>query len=302
MLCKGLLLSGVALLVASTSAFSADVMLVRKAPQPAAAAPLPPVWAGFYAGPTLGWARGDSTGYYQGTTPGTSTTPPPTPATTLPTSSPAPGPVPTFDIPQSAYQRCKDRYSTVVQRNARAQELFQTYGIECQLDPITPGALAGYNFQFGSIVAGIEGDVGWIGRHSQIILAPDGSQRYDQFGVTWTSHLRGRVGYAFGQYLPYFAGGVALAGYNVAHFRSDANGSVLWTANDTRVGYTIGGGVEIANLFLSFLPGWVFRAEYLYDHFNPKQYDWIPGMRYTVLDLNMHTARAAATYRFSGPR
>jgi len=170
------------------------------------------------------------------------------------------------------------------------------------LDPITPGALAGYNFQFGSIVAGVEGDVGWIGRHSPIIWAPDGSQRYDQFGVTWTSHLRGRVGYAFGQYLPYFAGGMALAGYNVAHFRSDDTGSVLYTANDTRVGYTIGGGVEIANLFPSLLPGWVFRAEYLYDHFNPKQYDWVPGMRYTVLDLTIHTARAAATYRFSGPR
>jgi hypothetical protein len=133
MLCKGLLLSGVALLVASTSAFSADVMLVRKAPQPAAAAPLPPVWAGFYAGPTLGWARGDSTGYYQGTTPGTSTTPPPTPATTLPTSSPAPGPVPTFDIPQSAYQRCKDRYSTVVQRNARAQGVSSTRSHQVRL-------------------------------------------------------------------------------------------------------------------------------------------------------------------------
>jgi hypothetical protein len=60
--------------------------------------------------------------------------------------------------------------------------------------------------------------------------------------------------------------------------------------------------LKIANLFPSFLPGWVFRAEYLYDHFNPKQYDWVPGMRYTVSDLTMHTARAAATYRFSGPR
>jgi outer membrane immunogenic protein len=304
MLCKGLLLSGVALLVASTSAFSADVKLVRKAPPPAVAAPLPPVWAGFYAGPTLGWAGGNSTGYYQGTTPGTTT--PPTPANTLPTPAPAPGvasaPGSTSTADIREYERCHAPYSTVLQRNARAQEIFQTYGIECWLDPITPGALAGYNFQFGSIVAGIEGDVGWIGVHSPIIFAPDGSKRYDQFGVTWTSHLRGRVGYAFGQYLPYFAGGVALAGYNVAHFRSDDTGSVLWTANDTRVGYTIGGGVEIANLFPSFLPGWVFRAEYLYDHFNPKQYDWVPGMRYTVSDLTMHTARAAATYRFSGPR
>jgi len=172
------------------------------------------------------------------------------------------------------------------------------YAIACNLDPITPGALAGYNFQLGSIVAGVEADVGWIGRHSPIIPAPDGSQRWDQFGVTWTGHVRGRFGYPIGDFLPFVAGGLALAGYNVAHFRSDASGSVLYTANDTRAGYTIGGGVEIANLFPSLLPGWVFRGEYLYDHFNPKQYDWVPGMRYTVLDLTIHTLRAAATYRF----
>jgi outer membrane immunogenic protein len=175
----------------------------------------------------------------------------------------------------------------------------QAYAICALLDPITPGALAGYNFQFGNIVTGVEGDAGWIGRHSPIIWAPDGSLRYDQYGVTWTGHVRGRVGYAVGQYLPYFAGGLAFAGYNVAHYHSDATGSVLYSTNDIRVGYTIGGGLEIANLFQSLLPGWTLRGEYLYDHFNPTQYDWVPGMRYTVLDLTIHTVRAAATYRFS---
>jgi hypothetical protein len=37
-------------------------------------------------------------------------------------------------------------------------------------------------------------------------------------------------------------------------------GSVLYTANDTRAGYTIGGGGEIANLLPSLLPGWLFRG------------------------------------------
>jgi hypothetical protein len=32
-----------------------------------------------------------------------------------------------------------------------------------------------------------------------------------------------------------------------------------------------------------------------------KRYDWVPGMRYTVVDLTIHTLRAAATYRFSVP-
>jgi opacity protein-like surface antigen len=273
-MCKTLLLAGAALVAAMTTAFSADVKLVRKAPP--AAIPLPPSWAGFYAGPTVGWATGHSQGYYQGTTP-----PPPPPLPTIPKEDP-----------------CKfgDNFFTA------SPLLAAVYAISCNLDPVTPGVVAGYNFQLGNLVAGIEADVGWIGRHSPVIPAPDGSQRWDQFGVTWTGHARGRIGYPVGDFLPFVAGGLALAGYNVAHFRSDASGSVLYSANDTRVGYTIGGGVEVANLLPSLLPGWVFRGEYLYDHFNAKQYDWVPGMRYTVLDLSIHTLRAAATYRFSTPR
>jgi outer membrane immunogenic protein len=183
------------------------------------------------------------------------------------------------------------------------------YVIDCLLDPITPGAVVGYNWQAGNVVVGAEADVGWIGRHSPIIFAPDGSNRWDQFGVTWNGHVRGRVGYAVshclpfvGQCLPYVAGGLALAGFNVAHFRSDATGTALYSANDTRAGYTIGGGVELADFPLTFLQGWSFRGEYLYDHFNPEQYVWVPGMRYTVLDLTIQTVRAAATYHFPAPR
>jgi len=301
MWCKGLLLCGMTVIAAMTSGFAADLKPVRKEPPRAtAAAPLPPSWAGFYAGPTLGWAKGRSEGFYQGTGP----TPPPT-TPTAPTivatpTTPITPTTPTTPTTPAANAPITD-ITAINCTVPQLQQFLIGYFFGCILDPITPGALAGYNFQFGSLVAGVEADAGWIGRHSPQVPAPDTSGRWDQFGVTWTGHVRGRVGYAFGQYLPFVAGGLALAGYNVAHFRSDATGSVLYTANDTRVGYTIGGGVEIANLFPSFLPGWVFRGEYLYDHFNPRQYDWVPGMRYTVLDLTIHTLRAAATYRFSTP-
>jgi opacity protein-like surface antigen len=104
------------------------------------------------------------------------------------------------------------------------------------------------------------------------------------------------VAYAFGQYLPYIAGGLALAGFKIGHFRGATN--TLWEARDTRVGWTVGPGVEVAGI----VPGWTFRGEYLYDYFDRKQYDWVPGMRYTVADLTMHTLRAAATYRFFNAR
>jgi outer membrane immunogenic protein len=239
---RNLLLASVALFTAIAPAFPADV-------RPTPDAFTPAHWAGFYAGPTLGWATGNSDGYYQGGTP-----PPP------------PGSL----------------EATI-------------YGIVgLLLDPITPGALAGYNFQLGNVVAGPEVDLGWIGARGRK-WAPDGSQRYDEIGVTWNGHARGRIGHVFGPYLPYVAGGVALAGFEPAHFRSNAAGSNLWTASDTRIGYTVGGGVEVAGI----IPGWMLRGEYLYDHFGRKQYDWVPGMRYSVMDLTMHTLRAAVTYRFS---
>jgi hypothetical protein len=49
---------------------------------------------------------------------------------------------------------------------------------------------------------------------------------------------------------------------------------------------------------LHFLRGWSFRGEYLYDHFNPKQYDWVSGISNSELDLTIHTVRGAVIYHF----
>jgi opacity protein-like surface antigen len=278
---RGLLLSSVALVAAmtvaaTTSAFAADLKPIRKAP--AAAVALTPSWKGFYAGPTLGWATGKSEGFYQGITP-------PPPSTT----------------PSGPRLPSNDCDSVVSEAGAESPQVAAAQYFFCiLLDPIAPGALAGYNFQFGNLIAGPEIDLGWIGAGGRT-WAPDGSLRYDELRVTWYGHARARIGHAFGRYLLYVAGGFAFAGFEPSHFRSDATGTVLYTTHDTRVGYTIGGGVEIANVFPSVLPGWVFRGEYLYDHFNSKQYDWVPGMRYSVLDLSIHTLRGAVTYRFPAP-
>jgi opacity protein-like surface antigen len=265
MKCRCTFVSALALLAATASVRAGDLAPVHQA-SPASAQ----TWTGFYAGATLGWARGGSSGSYHGI-------------------SPPPPPIP----PHAAFT------STCGDPDADRTIASAAYVICALLDPITPGALAGYDFRLGSMVAGLEADVGWIGRHSPVTPASDGSTRWDQFGVTWTGHVRGRFGYPVGNYLPYVAGGLALAGFNAAHFRSDATGSALYSASDTRAGFSIGAGIEVADLFPTALPGWVFRAEYVYDHFPDKQYDWVPGMRYSVLDLTINTLRAGVTYRFS---
>src|SRR6185295_19010476 len=66
------------------------------------------------------------------------------------------------------------------------------------------GGTLGYNYQVGSIVYGIEGDFDWADIKGNVAC----------IGVitcetknTWLATFRGRLGYAFDRWLPYFTGG-----------------------------------------------------------------------------------------------
>ena len=125
---------------------------------------------------------------------------------------------------------------------------------------ITIGGQAGYNWQFApSWVAGIEGDISWLGiDHGNIDL-------YDipaTLGIktNWLATLRGRVGYSTGPALLYVTGGGAWV-----NVRDSFQGSAAWaggplvSSTKTLSGYTVGGGIE------TVLTGkWTSRSEYLY--------------------------------------
>jgi opacity protein-like surface antigen len=293
-------------LVASASAFAADVKLVRKAPP----RPIPVFsWAGPYAGVALGWTRAKSRSRVFDDPPCEPTDPTCSPPPTTPPTSPnIPGGLPIVKLNPS----CGDIQSEITRLIASGRMVSQTLDVasaDC-IDPIRPAVLAGYNFELGNkLIGGLEADFGWIGGRSdgRLIIMPDGSSIFDQYKVTWNAHARGRLGYAInqcvpgfiGQCLPYIAAGLALVGFEPTHINSNAAGvATVYGANDTRAGYTIGAGLEIADLAPSILRGWSFRAEYLYDHFSSKQYDWIPGLRFSVYDLSLFTWRAAAIYHF----
>ena len=113
------------------------------------------------------------------------------------------------------------------------------------------GGTAGYNWQLGQGVFGLEGDMDWSGLRgsSAIAACPGGSCSTSS---TWLSTVRGRVGYAFDRFMPYFTGGLA-----IGDIRAGAPG--VPGASDTNAGWAVGGGVELA------LPGnWSAKAEYLH--------------------------------------
>jgi outer membrane immunogenic protein len=112
------------------------------------------------------------------------------------------------------------------------------------------GGTAGYNWQYGRAVLGLEGDADWSGLKGTSTTAgcPAGCTTSD----SWLSTVRGRVGYTFGGVLPYVTGGLA-----VGDIQASAPG--LPGASTTNAGWTLGGGVEVA------LPGnWSAKAEYLH--------------------------------------
>jgi outer membrane immunogenic protein len=99
------------------------------------------------------------------------------------------------------------------------------------------GGHVGYNIQMGAFVAGLEVDGGWagIGGDNTFTAAALSSN------IGWLSSTRGRIGYAWDNWLVYATGGLALAGQEVTASSIGAN-AVL---SDTLVGYAVGGGVEM---------------------------------------------------------
>jgi outer membrane immunogenic protein len=134
------------------------------------------------------------------------------------------------------------------------------YAAEATSDPLAikggfAGGTLGYNWQFGTIVAGLEIDGAWA----------DVSQTATAAGITASdklqalSTIRGRVGVAFDQVLLYGTGGFALADEKV----SVTALGITVSDSQTRTGWTMGAGLE-----WMFVPRWSLKAEYLYRRFD----------------------------------
>ena len=125
------------------------------------------------------------------------------------------------------------------------------------------GAHVGYNVQLSQFVVGLEGDVDGSSLSRTVSGTPfiDGRVLVP---VTISSNLnvqgsiRGRVGYAWDRVLLYATGGVAFAGINGSISTLFGYDSI----STTRVGWTVGGGLEYA-----VTNNWSIRAEYRYAQF-----------------------------------
>jgi outer membrane immunogenic protein len=166
---------------------------------------------------------------------------------------------------------------------------------DTDLDGFAGGGLAGWNLQFGSVVVGLEGDLGLSAQHGTIEGSvtlgppdPPGPYHYtDKFYKNWEAHLRARVGWACGDLQVFAAGGLAVAGIEFG-YQSIHDGSYDWDS-ETLLGWTAGAGLDYA-VDESFS----VRLEYLYDDYGSA---WYFDHRDSV-DLTTHSLRLAIAYGF----
>jgi len=142
------------------------------------------------------------------------------------------------------------------------------------VDGAIGGIHAGYNEQFdGGFVVGLEGDIdisGINGSDRAVTIA--GPSRLEMKN-RWQGSIRARFGYAFDRILVYATGGVAFA--DIRERWNLANGLFVGSDTNTRVGWTVGGGVEYA-----FDDHWSARAEVRYSDFGKSNFAVAPGVRF----------------------
>lgn len=239
-------------------------------------------WTGFYVGVHGGYSKGDWDGQLRSSA-GTPTAPP-----------------------------------TVIDINGEHRTL--------DADGWLGGLQLGYNRQIGNFVLGFETDVSWSEfdgdatyRTRNFLTAPDQlyydkehKPKLDYFGT-----VRGRIGYAFGNFLPYATGGLAWGKTQEDMVVDQYASGPVWAtgltpneasghADERHIGWTAGAGVET-----KVGSGWSLKAEWLYVDLGKADYLFIgqhnngtfAGQSFATdafpADLTFDVYRIGLNYQFS---
>ena len=134
------------------------------------------------------------------------------------------------------------------------------------------GGTAGYNWQHGNIVYGVEVDAAGGSINQRL---GDAESTIRAFGS-----VTGRVGYAANNWLIFAKGG-----YGWANSKISGAG---FSATRSLDGYVVGGGVEYG-----ITPNWSLKGEYLWSALDG---DTVAGLADTT--QNLQTVKFGANYRF----
>jgi outer membrane immunogenic protein len=195
-------------------------------------------------------------------------------------------------------------------------------GLGSQSAGFIGGGQAGYNWQTGAFVLGVETDFDgttlsktfdrtgtpFSGVGVPIGLLGDSLSLHAKTSLSWLGTTRGRVGFVAtpdNRLLIYGTGGVAYAGGNAKFSVFDATSGAFWSGNPstTRVGWTIGGGVEYA-----LTNNITIKGEYLYANLGSSSFNtagnaaaatFFPGVSANgKVEYNASIFRGGVNYKF----
>ena len=169
------------------------------------------------------------------------------------------------------------------------------------------GGQAGYNWQFGSAVLGVEGDLNWSSLDHQgfIGLSDSGEQGKDGLKLDAFASLRARAGLAAGRSLFYLTAGPALGHVNgFANSYTDitfTTQTASWKETGLDWGMAAGPGLEVA-----LDNNWSIKGEYLFLDFADKTTNIQPqsacpqggGNCRIGFPLTAQVARVGLNYKF----
>ncbi len=176
------------------------------------------------------------------------------------------------------------------------QDQFNDYGGHTA-SGFVAGGQVGCDYQVGWFVFGIQGMGDWTNAHGSNAWLLGGN--VNNTDIRWFSTLTGRVGFVqTASLLFYGKGGGAWAGDD--HSIQSAVGTVLWTGNNTRSGWTAGLGMEWL-----FAPNWSAFAEYNYLGFGTRTIGFTPvapGVLFPVdVKQNVGLFLIGVNFRFGAP-
>lgn len=156
------------------------------------------------------------------------------------------------------------------------------YGSDTDVSGGLVGGTAGYNWQSGSWVFGLEADIAWANIKGDFTnaLCPTGCETKN----SWLGTGRGRLGWALDRWMPYVTGGVAFGDV-------EATQAGVGSVSETSVGWTVGAGIEGA-----IAGNWTAKLEYLYVDLGDAS--CAACVAASNVDFRTHLVRAGLNWRF----
>lgn len=164
-------------------------------------------------------------------------------------------------------------------------------------DGFLGGGQIGYLQQWNNFVAGIEVAVSGTDiddRQSSSFGALDDELKTD---VDWLVTATARLGYAWGQWLPYIKGGYAGGDVDLSITDTVPANVGAWGDNKWHDGYTIGAGIEYM-----FTPSWTFGVEYSFIDLGRETHSGLDSNaspHAERVDIELHQVIGRINYKFS---